>query len=216
MQRQGSTRDAILDAAIEAFISKGFETTSMDAIAVEAGVAKGTLYYHFKSKEGIVEAIVDRYIVRVKETFAGIEADEGRGPIEKFTAFGKALKDINSESFAKLHHMKYIDIHEKTQKAMGEFLAPSYARIIEEGNALGLWKVAHALEVAEILIVAGSFLFDPENENKRSAARVAAFVESTARILGIGTEAIVPAFGEFARGAEPEDESPGSKEARNG
>ena len=40
----------IMDAAAELFAKNGFEATSMDEVADKAGVAKGSLYYHFKGK----------------------------------------------------------------------------------------------------------------------------------------------------------------------
>lgn len=41
----------ILDAAVDVFIEKGYESTSMDAIAAKAGISKGGLYHHFLSKD---------------------------------------------------------------------------------------------------------------------------------------------------------------------
>ncbi|KAB1657072.1 TetR/AcrR family transcriptional regulator [Pseudoclavibacter sp. CFCC 11306] len=52
------TRDAILRAAVELAASQGISGTSMDAIAETAGVAKGSLYYNFKSKDAIFEELV--------------------------------------------------------------------------------------------------------------------------------------------------------------
>jgi AcrR family transcriptional regulator len=47
------TKD-ILDAAIHEFVEKGYESTSMDSIAVRAGLTKGGLYYHFEGKDDIL------------------------------------------------------------------------------------------------------------------------------------------------------------------
>lgn len=44
----------ILDAAIHEFVEKGYESTSMDSIAVRAGLTKGGIYYHFESKDDIL------------------------------------------------------------------------------------------------------------------------------------------------------------------
>ena len=44
----------ILDAAIHEFVEKGYEATSMESIAVRAGLTKGGLYYHFESKDDIL------------------------------------------------------------------------------------------------------------------------------------------------------------------
>jgi Transcriptional regulator len=52
------TKRAIFDAAIKIFSENGYGEATMDNIALEAGVAKGTLYYHFKSKEEIFKYII--------------------------------------------------------------------------------------------------------------------------------------------------------------
>ncbi|MCD7102150.1 TetR/AcrR family transcriptional regulator [Pseudoclavibacter sp. 13-3] len=55
---QSKTREAILRAAVELAASQGISGTSMDAIAEAAGVAKGSLYYNFASKDAIFEELV--------------------------------------------------------------------------------------------------------------------------------------------------------------
>ncbi len=52
------TRKIIFEAAIKVFSSNGYESATMDEVASEAGVAKGTLYYHFKSKEELFYFVV--------------------------------------------------------------------------------------------------------------------------------------------------------------
>jgi TetR/AcrR family transcriptional repressor of mexJK operon len=49
----------ILDAARDLFLAEGFDTTSMDAIALRAGVSKATLYVHFEDKDDLLLALVD-------------------------------------------------------------------------------------------------------------------------------------------------------------
>ena len=53
-------KSEILDAAELLFETKGFDGTSTTDILNEAGIARGTLYYHFKSKEDILDAIIER------------------------------------------------------------------------------------------------------------------------------------------------------------
>ena len=52
-------RAAILDGARTVFMREGFAQGSVDAVAVEAGVGKQTIYRHFRSKEALVEALVE-------------------------------------------------------------------------------------------------------------------------------------------------------------
>ena len=54
------TRAAILDAALHLFRERGYEATTMRAIAEEAGVAVGNAYYYFRSKEHLVQGFYDR------------------------------------------------------------------------------------------------------------------------------------------------------------
>jgi AcrR family transcriptional regulator len=54
-----STRQALVDSAVELFTKKGYANTSLDAIARRARVTKGALYHHFSGKQALFEAAFD-------------------------------------------------------------------------------------------------------------------------------------------------------------
>src|SRR5437667_271204 len=54
------TRSAIIDAALRLFRERGYDATTMRAIAAEAGVSVGNAYYYFESKEQLVQGFYDR------------------------------------------------------------------------------------------------------------------------------------------------------------
>ncbi|HUQ63908.1 MAG TPA: TetR family transcriptional regulator, partial [Acidimicrobiales bacterium] len=54
------TRSAIIDAALRLFREKGYDATTMRAIATEAGVSVGNAYYYFDSKEQLIQGFYDR------------------------------------------------------------------------------------------------------------------------------------------------------------
>jgi len=58
--RGASTRDRVIDAALSAFGTRGYEATSLDYLAKELGVKKQTILYHFNSKEALLEGVVDQ------------------------------------------------------------------------------------------------------------------------------------------------------------
>ena len=58
-ERRAATSEAILTAARRLFGTQGFAATTMDEIAEAAGVAKGAVYHHFKTKEAVFEAVFD-------------------------------------------------------------------------------------------------------------------------------------------------------------
>ena len=60
-------RDEILDVAQHLFITKGVQATSVEDILKEVGIAKGTLYYHFSSKEEILRSLISRTTTRAAQ-----------------------------------------------------------------------------------------------------------------------------------------------------
>src|SRR6266436_5465218 len=61
--RAAERRQAIIDAALDEFIARGFTATRLDDVARRAGVAKGTIYLHFKDKESMFEELISTAIV---------------------------------------------------------------------------------------------------------------------------------------------------------
>ena len=61
---RGSTKQKILDAALELFSTQGFEATSIAQIAEAVGIRKASLYSHFASKQAILDAIVETVLAR--------------------------------------------------------------------------------------------------------------------------------------------------------
>ena len=70
-ERAAERRAAIVDAAMEEFAARGFAATRIDDIAKRAGVAKGTIYLHFKDKESMFEELIRTAIVPLVGTLTG-------------------------------------------------------------------------------------------------------------------------------------------------
>ena len=62
-ERAAERREAIIEAALDEFIARGFAATRLDDIAGRAGVAKGTIYLHFKDKESMFEELIRTALV---------------------------------------------------------------------------------------------------------------------------------------------------------
>lgn len=86
--RGAATRDQILDAATRLIHLQGFHCTSLDDVLGESGVGKGNFYYHFKSKEELGYAIIDRLIRGfVDRTLEPAFADSDRDPVMQIHGF---------------------------------------------------------------------------------------------------------------------------------
>ncbi len=90
-------RNAILDAALRVFADKGYHATSVSTVAHAAGLAKGTLYIYFESKESLISAAVER-------EFAGVSAeilrDEPSKTLAEFLEKLRATMDVSAEQAA--------------------------------------------------------------------------------------------------------------------
>lgn len=75
-ERKGPKHDRILEAAVKVFARKGFHNSRIAEIAVEAGVASGTIYLYFRNKDDILisvfEESLDQIIGEVERDLAGI------------------------------------------------------------------------------------------------------------------------------------------------
>lgn len=87
------TKKIIFDSAIKLFSQKGFHKSTMDQIAETAGVAKGTLYYHFKSKEDIFKFIIEEGI-KIIENEIRDRTDRLEDPIERLRMICKVQLEL--------------------------------------------------------------------------------------------------------------------------
>lgn len=76
VNKMNKTKKAIFKAAIIVFSKCGYNGSTVDDIALEAGVAKGTLYYHFKSKEDIFNFIIQQGLDIMEEELQVIEQEQ--------------------------------------------------------------------------------------------------------------------------------------------
>src|SRR5271154_5711535 len=74
--QEGSTRERILDVALDLFIEKGFDKTSLREIAEKLGFSKAALYYHFASKDDILLALHQRLHLVLHETLTQLTTEE--------------------------------------------------------------------------------------------------------------------------------------------
>src|SRR5688572_19434306 len=73
------TPERVVDAALGSFATRGYEATSLDALAAELGIRKQTILYHFPSKETLLDAVVDHSATELSATLEEALAAAGAG-----------------------------------------------------------------------------------------------------------------------------------------
>src|SRR3954471_23121847 len=85
------TRDNLLDAAAKVVHRDGAQALTLDAVAAEAEVSKGGLLYHFKSKNDLVQAMVERWMAEFEREIADADPSFTRGYVKASAPVGSEL-----------------------------------------------------------------------------------------------------------------------------
>ncbi len=87
---KATTRDNIIAAADRLFYQRGFEATSFADIAGEVKISRGNFYYHFKTKDEILDAVIGRRLNHTRSMLADWEA-QAQTPAERIRYFMQIL-----------------------------------------------------------------------------------------------------------------------------
>ena len=86
-------RDQLVDTALRLFACHGYRATGIDRILAEAGVAKMTLYHHFKSKDELIVAALRRRDTEWREWFIGRVTKRAATPSERLSAVFDVIEE---------------------------------------------------------------------------------------------------------------------------
>ena len=89
----GRTRTALLQAAAECVTARGARATTMGQLALAGGVAKATLYNHFRTKDEVLAALVDSRVAALGEVCLSVAGDQGLAAALERAAAGLAADE---------------------------------------------------------------------------------------------------------------------------
>ncbi|MCL6613403.1 MAG: TetR/AcrR family transcriptional regulator [Firmicutes bacterium] len=145
----------IIEAAEDLFLTKGFEETTISDIVNKVGVAQGLFYYYFKSKDEILDTIVERFADHLFTELRHISNDDQLNAIQK-------LRIILTKLFSFLRQKERIIlyIHQKSNELLHYRLGQKFmdkacsmfSKIIEQGVREKLFDVEYPRETTEILL----------------------------------------------------------------
>src|SRR5580692_1781172 len=127
--------EAILAAALDLFVERGFHGTSVPSVADRAGVAAGTIYHYFASKEALVNALYKRWKAEIA-TRVTVNFPFDRPPREQFRTIWERMVD-----FALAHPLElaFLELHHH-----GSYLDEESRRIESKTTEFGIEMIKQA------------------------------------------------------------------------
>ena len=184
----------ILDAAEKLFYQKDYTKTTIKDILKAVGIAKGTFYYYFESKEEVLDAIVDRYIQNGMKMARQIAQNTQLNAVEKIIQILKSSgpKEASEhQTLEQIHHVNNAQFHQKSLSKSIMNLTPIFTQIVEEGIEEGYFQTPYPLETMEMILVSGQILFDKGFFNwkpKEMRDKSIAFAYNLEKLLGAKEE----------------------------
>ncbi len=153
-------KNQIIKTALELFKERGYDHTPVSSIIEETGISKGGFYYHYNSKEELLEDIAAMFVEQVLDLIKNIVAREGLSALEKLNTHIQEVnavkKERSTEVFAFLAEMYAGGKNHQLEKMIFDYgrekLAPLIKEIIEQGWREGVFKTDYPEEAAEMYV----------------------------------------------------------------
>ena len=182
MKKGEKRKGELLQIAYRLFLSQGYENTSVDEIIEAAGIAKGTFYYYFQSKEQMLEAVIGMMIEKEAEVARQVLAS-GMPVPQKIVGIVSSVRPTQEERPIEeaLNRPENVLMHDKLQRQLLADILPLLSRAVEEGVRDGLFACDHIPERVRMLLLLSCDLFD---EGQYTEADVDVFIDMMEKLLG--------------------------------
>lgn len=155
----------IISAAAQLFFTKGYDNTSVDEIIKEVGIAKGTFYYYYESKEKLLQEVISSIIDNGINKAKDIVADQTINPLEKVFLILRSIApqgEDRKQVLDELHKVENAKLHQFTLTEIIIKVTPLISEVIEQAIASGILYTPYPSECAEMFMTIGQFLFDDD------------------------------------------------------
>ena len=182
MKKGEKRKKELLKIAYDMFLTQGYENTSVDEIIEKAQIAKGTYYYHFKSKEQMLEEVIDMMIDNETEMAKQVIGMDISVP-QKIVGILASIKPTEAEQPVKnaLFQPENILMHYKVRQKLINVLTPLLSEVIEEGVDEGIFECDSIPERVKMLLIISDSTF---NEGTFSEKDISVFIDMTEKLLG--------------------------------
>lgn len=146
----------ILDAAETLFYKRGYQPTMISDIVKKIGVAQGTFYYYFSSKEEIVDALINRHLSKFRADIDAVASSNDISLPQKIELMANImLETIQGKQgllLEFLYNDQYLHLMDKVFRQAKKLLAPYLLSVIEEGARKKNFSVPYPKAVASSIM----------------------------------------------------------------
>ncbi|MUT68357.1 TetR/AcrR family transcriptional regulator [Paenibacillus sp. NEAU-GSW1] len=153
----------IIQTAERLFLEKGFEKTTVQDIGQRMGIAKGTFYHYFKSKDELVDHLLQRYIdrlIHVMEMTSRNSQIDAAHKIEQMAKSFIYFEGWNSDLMRYIHQDESLVLNHLFEIRCNNEIKPLVQSVIEEGVEAGLFNVEFPKQTVFMIISVFDFIFD--------------------------------------------------------
>jgi AcrR family transcriptional regulator len=187
------TRDRILDAAERLLARLGYEKTTMDDLAREAGIGKRTIYVHFPSKEEVALSTIDRIVERLKGRLRAIAVSRAASAERvRLMLLARVLFRFDSvcDYYQSIDDL-FRAIRPAYMNRRARYFAEEaniFAEVLTEGRAAGELAFENPFTTAQLLLLATNFLLPSSLGTRELGERgdLEAKVSGIAELLLVG------------------------------
>ena len=161
-KNSNDTKNEIIEIATDLFVHKGYDDTTIEDIFKNWGGSKGSLYYHFKSKEEILNAVVNTLVENEEKRIKEILSKENRNALDLLTLFLVACLDRPKQLYGLevgIYQTKNITLFYRIAKLYIEKSMPILEPIILQGIDEGIFKVEYPAEAIELALMLEELAF---------------------------------------------------------
>ena len=182
MKKGEKRKKELLKIAYDMFLTQGYENTSVDEIIEKAQIAKGTYYYYFKSKEQMLEEVIDMMIDSESEMARQIIGMDISSP-QKIVGIIASIKPTEAEQPIKdtLFQPENLLMHHKVRQKLINVLTPLLSEVIKEGVEEGIFECDNISERVKMLLIISDSTF---NEGTFSEQDISVFIDVSEKLLG--------------------------------
>jgi AcrR family transcriptional regulator len=164
-RRSPRRRDELVEAALREFVINGVSATSVDDIVRAAGVAKGTFYLYFETRDHIVGAVAERLVEGVGREMDRALARPGRTAVDRLSGLALAIGEVGGESHERdlievIHRPENAAIHDRLSGRIIARLEPGVAVVIADGIRDGEFAEQDPHRAAALVLACFAALHD--------------------------------------------------------